>query len=72
MTEQNRTYFFSLTTINHFKLSHNIEMPLSRQKAFIYVQRLFSSAFCSTASKIYALKDDEKGHDINHVIHHLP
>lgn len=72
MTEQKRTYFISLATINHFKLSHSIEMPLSRQKAFIYVRLLFSSAFCSAASEVYALKDDEKGHIINHVIHHLP
>lgn len=35
------------------------------------MQPLFSSAFRSTASKIYALKDDEKGHVINHEIHHL-
>lgn len=35
------------------------------------MQLLFFSALRSTASKIYALKDDEKGHIINHEIHHL-
>lgn len=35
------------------------------------MQLLFSSAFRSTASKIYALQDDEKGHNINQQIHHL-
>lgn len=36
------------------------------------MQPLFSSAFRSTASKIYALKDDEKGHNINQEIHLYP
>jgi len=35
------------------------------------MQPLFSSAFRCTVSKIYAVKDDEKGHIINHEIHHL-
>lgn len=35
MAEQKRMYFFSLATINHFKLSHSIETPLSSPKAFL-------------------------------------
>lgn len=45
-------------------------MPLSGPKG-IYMQPLLCSAFQFTASEIYALKDDGKGHVINHKIHHL-
>lgn len=62
--------FLFLATVSRFQLSCSIEVPPSSPKG-IYMQPLFCSAFCSTASKIYALKDDKKGHIINHEIHHL-